>query len=228
MNLLTLILLFFVIRAILRMFSAASNQYESQYGHGQTDDFMTALLSLIALIIKADGQIKPIELATVRRKMLELFHDGAQVELIMQRLNIMLSQPINAYQITMAIRQSVAYNVRIEILHILYDIANADGVVDIKERTLLVQLGEQMGLSRADIESVISSFSPINEESVYGVLGIKPSATNDEVKRAYRTMAMKYHPDKVAGLGPEVEENAKRRFQKVQEAYETIKTARGM
>ena len=65
-------------------------------------------------------------------------------------------------------------------------------------------------------------------DSAYEVLGISPSATDDEVKSAYRRMAMKNHPDKVATLGPEVQRAAAEKFHKIQEAYETIKRQRGM
>ena len=61
-----------------------------------------------------------------------------------------------------------------------------------------------------------------------GVLGISPSATDDEVRTAYRKMAMKNHPDKVATLGPDVQKAAAEKFRQVQEAYESIKKERGM
>ena len=65
-------------------------------------------------------------------------------------------------------------------------------------------------------------------KSAYSVLEISPNATDDEVKSAYRRMAMKNHPDKVATLGPEVQKAAAEKFRKIQEAYETIKKERGM
>jgi DnaJ like chaperone protein len=66
------------------------------------------------------------------------------------------------------------------------------------------------------------------DESAYTVLEISPSATDDEVKAAFRRMAMKYHPDRVASLGPDVQKSATEKFRQVQEAYETIKKQRGM
>ena len=65
-------------------------------------------------------------------------------------------------------------------------------------------------------------------DSAYSVLEISPSATNDELRAAYRRMAMKNHPDKVATLGPEVQKAAEEKFRKIQEAYETIKKDRGL
>ena len=62
----------------------------------------------------------------------------------------------------------------------------------------------------------------------YKVLGLTSAATDDEVKKAYRRLAMKYHPDKVEGMGEEVKKNAEAQFREINEAYEQIKTARGM
>ena len=76
-------------------------------------------------------------------------------------------------------------------------------------------------------EGLIAMFHK-DSESAYTILEISPSATDDEVKAAYRRMAMKNHPDKVATLGPEVQKAAAEKFRKIQEAYETIKKQRGI
>jgi DnaJ like chaperone protein len=59
-------------------------------------------------------------------------------------------------------------------------------------------------------------------------LEIDSSATDDEVKKAYRKQAMKHHPDKVSHLGEEIRKAAEEKFQKLNEAYERIKSARGI
>jgi DnaJ like chaperone protein len=82
-----------------------------------------------------------------------------------------------------------------------------------------------MGIGTSDFESIQAMFVP-NTDSDYKILEIERTATNDEVKKAYRRMAMKYHPDKVSALGEEVENAAKEKFQKVNQAYENIKKER--
>lgn len=62
----------------------------------------------------------------------------------------------------------------------------------------------------------------------YKILEISPDATDDEVKKAYRKAAMKYHPDKVSHLGEDMRKKAEEQFAKVNEAYDKIKAARGM
>ena len=68
----------------------------------------------------------------------------------------------------------------------------------------------------------------IVDNGPYAVLGIDSNATDDEVKKAYRRLAMKYHPDRVENLGEEVRRNAEEQFKKINEAYETIRIARGL
>ena len=65
-------------------------------------------------------------------------------------------------------------------------------------------------------------------EAAYKVLGISPSATDDEVKAAYRQMALKHHPDKVATLGEDVRKAAEKKFQEINDAKDKIYKARGL
>ena len=62
----------------------------------------------------------------------------------------------------------------------------------------------------------------------YGLLGLDRGASQDEIKKAYRRMAMKYHPDKVKDLGEQHAKAAQEKFIKVQEAYDHIRKERGM
>ncbi len=59
-------------------------------------------------------------------------------------------------------------------------------------------------------------------KSPYDILGLDPSATQDEIKTAYRELANKYHPDKVAHLGKELQDLADQRFKQIQDAYDQL------
>lgn len=119
------------------------------------------------------------------------------------------------------------YSQRVQLLHYLAGIAAADADFSEQERRVLEAIAGSIGISRADMESVLAMFRK-DIDSAYKVLEVSPSATDAEIKSAYRRMAMKNHPDKVATLGPDVQKAAEEKFRQVQEAYETIKRERGI
>lgn len=199
-----------------------------EYGQSRRFDFIKALLILIAAMMKADGNVKRVELDYVKARLVALLGYDEAKNAILQLRDILKSNN-NLYNAMIQIRTVVDYHSRLEIINILYGIAKADGVVSADELALIRNIAAGIGLSSADTESIIGTYaSPGNIDASYKVLEITPEATDDEVKKAYRTMAMKFHPDKVAGLGDEVVKNAEERFRKVQEAYENIKRARGI
>ena len=95
------------------------------------------------------------------------------------------------------------------------------------ELDVLDSIAGSISLSNTDRDSLLNMYRQ-QADSAYKVLGIEPSATDDEVRKAYKRMALKYHPDKVATLGEDVQKAAEEKFKKVQQAYEQIKRERGM
>ena len=73
-----------------------------------------------------------------------------------------------------------------------------------------------------------SSNQQIGLDEAYKILGISPNATNDEVKAAYRKMALKHHPDRVSTLGDDIRKAAEKKFQEINNAKERIYKARGL
>ena len=67
----------------------------------------------------------------------------------------------------------------------------------------------------------------MSQRDYYEILGVSKSASAEEIKKAYRKMAIKFHPDKVAQMGEEYQRGAKEKFQQIQDAYEAIKKRRG-
>ena len=125
------------------------------------------------------------------------------------------------------IRMRMQPEVRVQLLHYLFGIAKADSDVSNAEINVIQRIASMMGVSQVDFESVKNMFYR-NVNSDYSVLGLEPTATDEEVKKAYRKMAVKFHPDKVQQMGEEYQKGAKEKFQKIQESYEAIKKNRGM
>ena len=87
---------------------------------------------------------------------------------------------------------------------------------------MLETIASYIGLSKGDAVSILAQFRPSNDSN-YKILEIEPTATDDEVKKAYRKMAVKYHPDKVATLGEDVQKAAEEKFKAVSQLLALIK-----
>ena len=192
----------------------------------QRNSFLMSLLVLSSAVIKADGCVHQRELDVVREFVRRNFGDGA-VDEAMRILDGLNRQQVNIYEVGAQIAVYMNYSQRLQLFHYLTQIAIADDSFAKSEKEVLEAIGAAIRLNASDIASVIAMFYK-DSDSAYAVLGISPGATDDEVKSAYRRMAMKNHPDKVATLGPDVQKAAEEKFRQIQEAYETIKRQRGM
>ena len=192
----------------------------------QRNSFFVSLLVLSSAVIKADGRTHPAELRTVREFIRTNFGEqaAAQAEQILQRLD---REQVNIYSVGGQIAANMNYSQRLQLFQYLVSIATSDGDFSASEKSVLEAIASAIRLTSSDAASIIAMYYK-EADSAYTVLEISPSATDDEVRSAYRRMAMKYHPDRVATLGPEVQKAAEEKFKKIQEAYATIKKQRGI
>lgn len=119
------------------------------------------------------------------------------------------------------------YPSRLQLIHFLFGIAGADGEFHPEELKLIRHISDNLGITTADYTSIEAMLIP-KTDWAYDVLEIIPSASDEEVKKAYRRMALKYHPDKVSYLGEEIQQAANEKFKKVNEAYQLITKQRGI
>ena len=189
-------------------------------------DFSASLLVLSAAVMKADGTVKKSELDYVKRFFLQSFGQE-QAEKYILTLREVLKQDIQIAEVSQQIGRYMNYSSKLQLLHYLFGIASADGQVHEKEVDVIESISRYMGVYAADYESVKAMFVK-KVDDAYTILGIEPSATDDEVKKAYRDMAKKNHPDKVAYLGDDVRKAAEKKFQEINDAYDRIKKQRGM
>ena len=115
---------------------------------------------------------------------------------------------------------------RLFLIQYLFGIAQADGHVSTSEVNLIEQIASYFRISDVEFQQLKSMFYK-DASNAYKVLGIDSSATDIDIKKAYRKMAVKHHPDKYNQMGEEHQKAAKEKFQKLQDAYETIKKERG-
>lgn len=188
-------------------------------------DYAASLLVLIAAVMKADGKVMKSELDYVRRYFVSRFGEDTASEAVVMLRDI-LKQEIPLRDVTNQLSQRLDYSYRLEMLHFLFGIASADGSVSDSENTVINRISGYMGISGSDFQSIMAMFVSQTDAS-YKILEIEPTTSDDEVKKAYRRMAMKYHPDKVSHLGKDFKKVAHEKFRKVQEAYDQIKSKRG-
>ncbi|MEZ4800790.1 MAG: TerB family tellurite resistance protein [Flavobacteriales bacterium] len=201
-------------------------RYQSSRHQTRQGDFASALLVLSAAVMKADGKHMRSELDYIRQFYTNQYGAAAAAQQ-MNVLKELLNKDIPVREICEQIRYYMEHPLRLQLVHYLFGIAKADGDVDQSEVRLIEQIAQYMGISEKDIESLKAMFYKDKAQS-YKILELEENASDDEVKKAYRKMAMKYHPDKVRGMGEQVEKDAAEKFRKVQDAYEHIKKARGI
>ena len=211
--------------AIGSAFGNNSDSKEYIGGTTQQRDFNVSLLVLSAAVMKADGSVKRSELDYVKRFFLTNFGQERAEKYILM-LREILKQDIQVHDVSQQIGRFMDYSSKLQLLHYLFGIASADGSTHENEVDVISIKAKYMGISSSDFQSIKAMFVQ-QVDSAYKILGIDSNATDDEVKKAYREMAKKYHPDKVAYLGEDVRKSAEQKLQEVNEAYEKIKKQRG-
>ncbi len=197
----------------------------SEREYVKSGDFEISLLILASIVIKSDGRIDKRELDFVRKYFVNLYgvHRANNAFKLFKGI---VKSKISTRQVCMQIRQYMPHASRLQLLHFLFGIAQADGSIAIEEENTIHQIAGYLYINDSDYISIKAMF--IKEtESAYKILEITKDASDDAVKKAYRKMVKKYHPDKLVGLGEEHVKVGKQKFQKVQEAYESIKNSRG-
>lgn len=198
---------------------------EESWNQGQRNSFLMSLLVLSAAVIRADGKTSSQEIATLRSFFSRNFGQQAadEAEDIVKEL---LQKDFNLYEVCGQIRSCMDYSQRLQLFHYLVSLGACDGLIQ-SELDVLEVIATNIGLSKSESDSILAQFRPSNDSN-YRILEISPDATDEEVKKAYRKMAVKYHPDKVATLGADVQKAAEEKFKAVAQAYEAICRERGI
>lgn len=222
--------------------STGSDYEQGQTGSsrytGQRNSFLFSMLVMASYIIKADGRVMHSEMEYVRRFLKVNFGDSAVSEgeqillnLFEQRKQMDMQNPL-AFKNTIRdcgaqIAANLPYEARLQLLDFLANIAKSDGNVCSAEIAALKEVAQYMGLSAQEVESMLNLGGNSVDEA-YKVLEVEPTATNDEIRAAYRRLALKHHPDKVAMLGEDIKKAAEEKFQSINNAKEIIYKARGI
>ena len=206
----------------------------------QRNSFLFSMLVLSSYIIKADNKIMHSEMEFVRQFLRQNFGEQAGnqgQEILLKLFEVQKQQGEQEFRKTIhqsctEIKHYMDVSQRLQLLNYLVIIAKVDGYVSPEEIKALKEVARHLGLTAKDVDSMLNMESGAradsNIEDAYKVLGISPTATDDEVKAAYRKMALKHHPDRVATLGEDIRKAAEKKFQDINDAKERIFKARGL
>jgi len=190
------------------------------------NDFVISLLMLSAAVMKSDSRVMRSELDFVKRFLVQQF-GIAEAERQLLILRELLNKSYDLNQVGTQIRQYMEYPSRLQLMHFLFGLAGADNHVHAAELKTITQIAGILGVRNSDFESIKAMFVK-DTTSAYRILEVTPDASDEELKKAYRRMALKYHPDRVAHLGDEMQKAANSKFQELNTAYEQIKKDRGI
>lgn len=194
-------------------------------------DFEVNLLSLCTLVIKANGRVSQSELDFVRMRFVEMYGKERANAVFRTFNELVKGHEISVSRVSIYLRARTPYATRLQILHFLFGIAQADGIVSDDEVRKIQEIAGYFAVTQSDFESIKAMFIHSQTESIrdaYTILEINRNATDAEVKKAYREMAKKYHPDRVITQDDAIKKGAEEKFKKVQQAYEQIQKERGL
>jgi DnaJ like chaperone protein len=230
------IAIFFVLRWIYTTFLSDGTSQQGRpvsgnpYGRQTTvspQDFELHLLSLTSLVIKADGKVTQNELDYVRQYFVSSYGKDRANAIFKVFNEVVKKREVSASRICSYLNARTRYESRLQILHFLFGIAQADGHVGEPEIRVIQQIASHLRLTERDFISIKAMFVK-DQDNAYKILEIDKSVPDHEVKKAYRTMAKKYHPDKLMDMDEAYRKGAEEKFRKVQEAYEIVRKERGM
>lgn len=227
--------------------SSSSGKDDFQSRKTTQGDFLLVVMILAGSVMKADGSVLKSELDEVKAFLRANFTEEEGKEAL-QMLKKILASNYDYREVCRQVRSRLNYSGKLELAHMLFKIASADGDISQAEINIIYEICHLTGVSDADYVSIKTAYKAythgssggsgrsggssrqkqMNLTDAYKILEVDSNATDDEVKKAYRRMAMKYHPDKVNNLGDEVKRSATEKFKAVGEAYQIIKNSRGM
>lgn len=189
--------------------------------------FELLLLRLAELLIKADGIVEKSEVLFVREFFIRKFGQRKS-ETLFKELKKATEIPKDIDEVLVLLRSIMEPSQYYGVLTFMFSLALSDGHFAIEEEKFIYKVGKGLGFSLDKINEMKAQFIKPKRANVtertkrLNLLGLKATATKEEIKAAYRKLAKEYHPDRLVGVSDVVKKIAEEKFKEVSEAYEYL------
>lgn len=185
------------------------------------------LARLLFHVGRADGELTDGQVEACQRYLFgEMGFDVSDKTVINLAFAEPQSGPKSIHAACAACREALSGAERLLLIRAFFEVASAEGSPSVSAQAAIDDCARRLAVRPEDVAALRLSFIEQRPEA-YEVLGVPPGASIDEIKRTFRALASRHHPDRVAHLGPKATELAQERFRIIQEAYAAIRRERG-
>lgn len=205
-------------------YSQAKFTYRNTYSYQNQNnlDFRVKLMVLSVSVLKTDKQNHLTGQNFIRKYFVERYGIAETNRIIREYNRNPKYKSMGLETVATSIGHTMDYEYRLSVLHFIFSLAQADQVFSHVENKKIRQIATLLKISPDDFDRLKSIYIEPTFNS-HQVLGVSKDATVQEVKRAYRRLAKKYHPDRLGAVDPKTRDKASKKFQQVQKAYEDLK-----
>lgn len=218
------------------------------------DAVLYNISALFAAVMKVDKRIMQSELYSYRNFFLQRFGQQSASKAI-EYLKELKDKDIQIQEHAARLNLKLNYTERLEILRYLFQLSYVDSDISADELEIIQRIAQYFQIRQTDYDYIRNSYYYYKQQfhqsgysnaysnssgysgsygkassldADYAILGVKSSDSDEDIKKAYRRLAIDNHPDKVAHLGENARKEAENRFAKINEAYQRIKKARNI